>query len=124
MLAIHRGSTMAQQNGSGGGLMLLLLVVGGLWFWLGNPQRDVAEWFYKSDAAPWETVDAFYYPDRSDLSDWREARNLTSSEECRDWVYAAAASNNDPGLQRGDYECALGKPYDYSGMAVYRATIR
>lgn len=115
---------MEQQSGSGGGFVLVLLVVGGLWFWLGNPQRDVAEWFYKTDAAPWETVDAFYYPNKSNLSDWREALNLASAEECRAWVYAAAAINRDPALQRGDYECALGKPYDHSGLSVYRATIR
>ena len=115
---------MAQQSGGGGGAVLLLIVAGGLWFWLGNPQRDVAEWFYKTDAAPWETVDAFYYPDRSNLADWREARNLTSVEACRDWVYASAAINSDPALQRGDYECALGKPYSYGVLSVYRATIR
>jgi len=107
-----------------GGGALVFLALGGLWFWLGNPSKDAADWFYKTDAAPWEKVDAFYYPSKFDLSVWHSTKGLKNAEACRDWVYEMAAVRADPGLVRGDYECALGAPYNSNGMEVYRATVK
>lgn len=114
---------MAQGQG-GGGFILLVAVGVGLWFWQGNPPKDLATWFYKDTAAPWEKVDAFYYPDRNNLTAWEASRDLPSLDACRAWVRSSAAQRNDPSLLRGDYECAVGEPYDYAGISVYRATLR
>ncbi len=46
----------------------------GLWFFFGTPAKTLANWFWTDSAAPWETVDAFYYPDRSDLTNNLYAR--------------------------------------------------
>ena len=52
-----------------------LITIGiGLWFFLGEPAKDVANWFWENSAAPWEEVDAFYYPNRSNLTVHKEAR--------------------------------------------------
>lgn len=96
-----------------------------LWFWLGDPGRTVASWFWEYEAAPWERVDAFYYPDRSNLAEVKSRLEVGSLEECRDWVYSMAAVNNDPSLMKGDYECAVGEPKSQSGFYnVYRITVR
>ena len=101
---------------------LLLLIAA--WFVFGDPPNNVANWFWKADAAPWETVDAFYYPDESDLEVFIVGYGKKTVEQCRDWVYLKAAEYQDWGIKRGDYECAI-EPIDSIGsLVIYRATTR
>jgi len=102
----------------------IVIIAVGLWFFIGEPLKDVANLFWQEDAAPWETVDAFYYPSRSDLSDYLSHRGLTSVQECRDWVYSTAASRGDPNIVRGDYECGVEQIDSFGGLAVYRISVR
>lgn len=62
---------------------LIILIAIGLWFWFGDPLKTVANWFWESNAAPWETVDAFYYPNRNDLTQFQKMPGLNSVDECR-----------------------------------------
>ena len=105
-------------------MLLLILIAIGIWFWVGDPMQDTAGWLYPNEAAPWETVDAYYYPNRSNMSDYRIQKNLSDPSACRDWVYQMAAMNRDPSLIRGDYECGVGKPKSKYGLNVYRITIK
>ena len=110
---------------NGGALPLLVCAGVGLWFWFGDPGRFVADQIYKSDAAPWETVDAFYYPDRSNLNIFETKAGLKSVDECRTEVNGLAYAASDAGLRRGDYECGVGKlKGDYYGLSVYRLTVK
>jgi len=104
-----------------GGLLVVGIV---LWFWLGDPQRDVADWFWPATAAPWESVDAFYYPDRGNLTVHQERRGLDSIKECRVAVRTMALEFNDIALIRGDYECGVGEleGRQFGGITVYRIT--
>lgn len=81
-----------------------------LWFAFGEPGRTIAGWFWEYDAAPWERVDAFYYPDRNNLEKFKQHSNVGGVEKCRAWVIDKAAENEDPYMQRGDYECGVGEP--------------
>lgn len=103
--------------------MPLLVIIGVvLWFVFGDPPKNIANIFWEYEAAPWESVDAFYYPDRSDLTEYEVAYDLQSVEECQTWVYRMSARFNDPGLRRGDYECAIGEVESSFGFTVYRVT--
>lgn len=105
------------------GALALAVFVG--WVMLGSPANDVAGWFWSEGPAPWEGVDAFYYPDRSRLSVHEQRLDVGSLDVCRRWAYAAAAAKNDPRLQRGDYECSVGFMRELGdGMKVYRITVR
>ncbi len=103
---------------------IIIIIAVGLWFFFGDPPKTVANWFWDDGAAPWETVDAYYYPDRYDLSIHQSRNGLDTVQQCRDWVYATAAINGDPSLQRGDYECGVEKTDSFYGMSVYRITVR
>ena len=103
---------------------ILLCIVIGFWFLLGDPPRTVASWFWGQEAAPWERVDAFFYPNRSDLSAVETRMKVGTVSNCRDWAHSRAASNGDPSFQRSDYECGIGKPTPVGGLKVYRATVR
>lgn len=94
------------------------------WWAFGDPAKSVAGWFWPSDAAPWEKVDAFYYPDRTDLSRHTLMPGLSKADDCRMWVRQEAAFLNDPGMVRGDYECGIGKISNEYDLAVYRLTVR
>ncbi|MBB5539534.1 hypothetical protein [Rhizobium giardinii] len=87
-------------------------------------QKTIANVLYEEDAAPWETVDAFYYPDRGDLTVHQAAYGLENVAACRSAVNAMARLNNDPSLTRGDYECGVGKLSDFASIGVYRLTVR
>lgn len=102
----------------------ILVVVAILWVVLGNPKKDLASWFWSESAAPWEQVDAVYYPDRSDLSEYEIRRDVGGLDACRDWAYFRAENNDDGNFQRGDYECGIGKLDAWEGMTVYRITVR
>lgn len=103
---------------------VIILIGVALWFIFGSPPVTVANWFWENDAAPWETVDAYYYPDRSDLSKHQAFSGLASVQACRDQVFAMAAINNDPSMVRGSYECGIQKTGEFGTMSVYRATVR
>lgn len=70
-------------------------------------------------------VDAFYYPDRSNLL-WHEAVfGLKDVEECRRAIFRMAAAKGDPNLSRGDYECGVGFIKDVGdGLRVYKDTVK
>ena len=102
----------------------IVILVIGAWFLFGTPAKKVANWFWPDGAAPWETVDAFYYPNRSDLRDFLSRRGLNSVQACRDWVYSIAASRDDPNLVLGDYECGVEQIDSFGGLSVYRTTVR
>ena len=80
--------------------------------------------FWHDTNAPWESVVAYYYPDRSDLSIHIHSGTLASAEACGHWVATAAALNNDPSLARGDYECGVGYQNSTEPLTVYRLTVR
>lgn len=103
-------------------IFFVLIICG--WFIWGDPPKTVANWFWADDAAPWETVDAFYYPDRSNLALYRSHKGLDSVQECRNWVRSAAASHGDANLIRGDYECGVEVVDTFVGISVYRTTVR
>jgi hypothetical protein len=69
-------------------------------------------------------VDAFYYPDRDDLTDVHAAYELADIKACQDWVFALANVSGDASLSRGDYECGIGLIDGTRGIRVYRNTIR
>lgn len=105
--------------------MPLIVVALIIWAVLGSPKKDVANWFYKDKAAPWETVDAFYYPDRSNLNKVEMAYGLKSVEACRDWVYFQASLHRDPGMNRSSYGCGIGRLSEaHYGIPVYRTDTR
>lgn len=105
--------------------MPFLILIGiGLWFWLGDPPKTLANWFWENDAAPWESVDAYFYPSRSDLSAHKLAAGLSTVEACRLWASSQAAAIGDARFARSDYECGVGKLDSWGGMTVYRITAR
>ena len=99
-------------------------IVIGAWFVLGSPQDDVAGWFWPKGPAPWEEVDAFYYPDRYNLSISINHYNVETVENCRDWAYAEATFRRDPKMMRGDYECGVGQLEKFGSITVYRLTVQ
>ena len=103
---------------------ILILIAVGVWFVLGDPPKTVANWFWEYEAAPWETVDAFYYPDRNDLSKFQKVSGLSSVDGCRNSVRSMAANNGDASLTRGDYECGIELIDNFVGIGVYRYTTR
>ena len=89
-----------------------------------NPASTAANWFWPDSAAPWEDVDAVYYPNKYDLTVHQIGRDVGSLENCRAWVGAKAVRYNDPNLERGDYECGVGRLRTFGDLAVYRITVR
>ncbi|WVX49023.1 hypothetical protein ROLI_021080 [Roseobacter fucihabitans] len=69
-------------------------------------------------------VDAFYYPDKNDLTVHEEFLDVGSVEQCRVIVQRAAAENGDPNLTRGDYECGVDPTGSFGDMKVYKETVR
>jgi|SRR3989344_4009942 len=94
-----------------------------LWFVFGNPLETVAGWFWTENPAPWEQVNAFYYPDRGNLTIDRRELNIGTLEACRDWVNAQAIADGDSSQTRSDYECGVGCKSE-GEMLVCRLTVR
>ena len=94
------------------------------WFALGSPMSDIAGWVWGNSPAPWEGVDAFYYPNRNNLTQSERQMNVGSLEGCRSWVARAASLKNDPQIRLGDYECGVGYLRDLGDLRVYRITTR
>jgi hypothetical protein len=96
-----------------------------LWAIFGSPKKDLANWLYEYEPAPWETVDAFYYPDNNNLAKHSAAYGLKSLDECRKWVSGQAAAYNDPNFSRSSYLCWIGKTdEEFAGMKIYRTNAR
>ncbi|MFD2207223.1 hypothetical protein [Kiloniella antarctica] len=95
-----------------------------LWALLGSPKKDLANFLFEDDAAPWEEVVAFYYPDASNLSKHQEVSGLSDASECRAVIRRLASHNDDPMVLRGDYECGIGRLESYGAMQVFRITTR
>jgi len=95
-----------------------------LWFFVGEPLVAIANWFWPETPAPWEDVDAVYYPDRGNLLVEVSAPHVGTIEACRAWVYDRAAANSDPALTRGDYECGVGFLRNMGPLRIYRLTVR
>lgn len=81
---------------------------------------------YPANAAgPFEKVDAFYYPDKNNLSKAVAGHGFATVEQCRAFVHAQANAHNDQMTRRGDYECGIGKMQDLGdGLTMYRLTVR
>ncbi len=71
-----------------------------------------------------DQIDAFYYPNKSDLSQYEVHRDVGSVDECRRLVNNAAFNNGDPGLRRGDYECGIGPTGMLGDITVYKETVK
>jgi hypothetical protein len=72
-----------------------------------------------------EQVDAFYYPNKEDLTNHEFFPNVGSLENCREVVRQAAAKRNDPNFEIGDYECGVGPNGDKLGeIKIYRETTK
>jgi hypothetical protein len=85
---------------------------------------DITSSFWPDGPAPWEKVEPVYYPNRNNLLVHRFGPQVDSVEACRAWVYAEAARNGDPNLNRGDYGCGVGYKENFGSMRVYRLTVR
>lgn len=70
-----------------------------------------------------EQVDAYFYPNRGDLTRSESRIDVGSVEACRDWAYARAAQIGDPSMQRSTYECGLGPRERGGSFTVYRETV-
>lgn len=75
-------------------------------------------------AACSEQVDAYFYPDRADLTRSDAKIDVGSIEACRAWAYAKAAQIGDPSMQRSTYECGLGPRERGNSFTVYRETVQ
>ncbi len=96
-----------------------------LWAIFGSPKKDIANWFYEYEPAPWETVDAFYYPNNNNLTKHSAAYGLKSLDECRRWAFGQAAADNDSYFSRSSYLCWIGRTNEeFAGMKVYRTNAK
>jgi hypothetical protein len=75
-------------------------------------------------AACSEKVDAYFYPDRSDLTRSESFLDVGSVEACRDWAYYRAAQIGDPAMRRSTYECGIGPRQRGGSFTVYRETVQ
>ena len=105
---------------------LLVLGVAGLIVWggLGNPGETIAGWISPHSPAPWESVDAFYYPDKNNPTISIGNPDVGGLAQCRTWASSAAAKQNDPQLARGDYECGVGYLTSQGSLNRYRLIVR
>jgi hypothetical protein len=84
-------------------LGIVLALIGWLVF-----GQDITNWYWPNEPAPWERVDAVYYPKKGRLMMSIENYDVRGPPQCRAWVRSAAATENDPGSERGDSECSVG----------------
>ncbi len=100
-------------------------IIAGLAFsTLSGPREWLANLIWPNGPAPWEKVTAVYFPDKKDKTAFRFAgEDLTSLDQCRNAVLELAATNNDPDLKRGSYDCAVGFYADDKHTGHYRLTV-
>ena len=101
-------------------LVLALLA----WAVFGSVPHTFVKWFWSQVAAPWERVDAYYYPNRNDRTVHRVSYDVGSIDDCRAWVRTEAARDGDPGMVRSAYECGVGEIERVGGLTVYRITAK
>jgi hypothetical protein len=102
-------------------LVILILI---FWAAFGEPKKNIANSFYEFEAAPWETVDAFFYPDSNDLTQYQKQTGFNSVDECRDWVFSMAQQINDASMLRSDYECGIEIIDQLYDLSIYRTTVK
>ena len=93
-----------------------------IWAAIGDPIQTMADWLWPRSPAPWESVDAIYYPDKANQLVSVDNQDAGSLTRCRAWVISVA-KQSDPGLQRGDYQCGVGYRYS-AGLNIYRLMVR
>jgi hypothetical protein len=72
-----------------------------------------------------EQVDAFYYPNKNNLTIHEFFPNVGSVDNCRAVVSQAAAKRNDANLIRGDYECCVGPTGEKLGeITICKETVK
>ncbi|OKH89513.1 hypothetical protein [Thalassospira sp. TSL5-1] len=100
-------------------------IIAGLAFsTLNGPREWLANLIWPEGPAPWEKVTAVYFPDKNDKTAFRFAgEDLGSLDQCRDAVMELAATNNDPELKNGSYDCAVGYYADDDHTGHYRLTL-
>jgi hypothetical protein len=106
-----------------GTITWLALLAVFVWASLGDPVGCLAAWLWPGGPAPWESVDAIYYPDKANRFAAMEHPGFRDIADCRAWVSSVAASRRDPGLRRGYYECAVGHRYP-DRLNIYRLSLR
>lgn len=104
-------------------LAVAVLVVG--WAVLGSPRRSVADLIWPDGPAPWETIEALYYPDKTDLRHSIVTGGLHSLADCRTAVRFLAWRAGDEAFERGDYACGIGiEARSDDPLAIYRVIRR
>lgn len=103
---------------------IIIAIAIALWLIFGDPLRTVAGMFWPNDPAPWERVDASYYPDRRNLVVSVDRLDVGGLDACRRWVQQRAAERGDPLLVKGDYECGVGYIRNLVDIRVCRLTMR
>src|SRR4051812_17219954 len=67
---------------------ILILGILGLMVWgaLGSLRETITGWLWPYTPAPWEDVDAFYYPDKSNQTVFIGNHGVGGLAQCRLWV--------------------------------------
>jgi len=85
-----------------------------------NPKNEVASLFWPESPAPWETVDAYYYPDADRMWELERLEGFATVSACKVWAWDQAMVRGDTMMKRGAYECGFGA-YGYLGLKpIYR----
>jgi hypothetical protein len=105
---------------------VLILGIPGLIVWgiLGNPTQTIAGWSWPHSPAPWEAVDAFYYPDKNNPTISSGNPDVGGLAQCRTWANSLARKQEDPQLKWGDYHCGVGYLDAQGSLTSYRLTVR
>lgn len=104
---------------------LYLILVGTMLSGCTDSSQFIANKLYKDKPAPWELVDAFYYPNKNNLARHVEYKGFNSLESCRWWARLQAQNYKDPTFTNSTYECGVGYIGDkYQGLNVYRLTVQ
>ena len=100
-------------------------IVAGLfaWFALSNPKQDIADVIWPKSPAPWEQVDAYYYPYRDQTQQSHSAFHFQSVKDCRDWIEGKALEYGDTNPGEGAWRCAIGEYDKMSEQQTYRLTL-
>jgi len=101
----------------------LILIALDVWAIFGSSVTTTANWIWPGSPAPWETIDAFYYPNKRDLT-VSTSSSVASIAECRSWAHSFASGNGDPDMTRGTYQCGVGYLEKFGTSNVYRLTLK